>query len=107
MTKNERQVIQEVCDYFEYHNKNTTRAQDNQIDKLRELLVAWKKHYRAAGKTEAAAAARAKYWKKFKRTHKKYIKEQSKKYYEANRERILAKQAENRRQKKKLASVGK
>lgn len=107
MTKNERQVIQEVCDYFEYHNKNTTREQDCQIDKLRELLVAWKQYYKAAGKAENAVAARKKYWKKFKRTHKNYIKEHSKKYYEAHREQILAKQAENRRQKKKLASVGK
>ena len=64
MTKNERQVIQEVCDYFEYHNKNCTREQDYQIDRLRELLVAWKQYYNAANKTEKAVAARAKYYKK-------------------------------------------
>lgn len=99
MTKNERQVIQEVCDYFEYHNKNCTREQDRQIDRLRELLVLWRETYKAQGKTEAAAAARAKYWKKYKRTHKKQIKERHKEHYLANRERIR-KQQKTYREKK-------
>lgn len=92
MMKHERQVIQEVCDYFEYHNKNTTREQDYQIDRLRELLQAWRDTYKAKGKTEAAAVSRAKYYKKYKRTHKKQIKERHKEYYLANRERIRQRQ---------------
>lgn len=98
-------MIQEVCDYFEYHNKNCTREQDYQIDRLRELLAAWKHAYQKQGRTEAAAKARAKYYKKYKRTHKKQIKERHREYYLANRERI------RERQKiyceKKLSSVGK
>lgn len=103
MTKNERQVIQEVCDYFEYHNKNCTREQDYQIDRLRELLVAWKQYYSAANKTENAVAARAKYYKKYKRTHKKHTKERHKEYYLANRERIREQQ--KRYREKKLSQL--
>lgn len=92
MTRNERQVIQEVCDYFEYHNKNCTLEQDFQIDRLRGLLMLWRDTYKAQGKTKAAAVARAKYYKKYKRTHKKQIKERHKEYYLANRERIRKQQ---------------
>lgn len=92
MTKNERQVIQEVCDYFEYHNKNCTLEQDFQIDRLRGLLILWRDTYKARGKTKTAAMARAKYYKKYKRTHKKQIKERHKEYYLANRERIRKQQ---------------
>lgn len=99
MTKNERQVIQEVCDYFEYHNKNCTLEQDFQIDRLRGLLILWRDTYKAQGKTEAAAKARAKYYKKYKRTHKKQIKERHHEYYLANRERIQAQQKTYREKK--------
>lgn len=99
MSKNERVVIQEVCDYFEYHNKNCTREQDYQIDRLRELLAAWKHTYQKQGRTEAAAKARAKYYKKYKRTHKKQIKERHHEYYLANRERIQAQQKTYREKK--------
>lgn len=105
MTRNERTVIQEVCDYFEYHNKNCTLEQDFQIDRLRGLLILWKDTYKKRGQTPEAAAARAKYYKKYKRTHKKQIKERHKEYYLANRERIQKQQKLYR--EKKLSSVGK
>lgn len=38
MTQKEREVITEVVDYFDYHNKNMTKAQDWQIYKLKQLL---------------------------------------------------------------------
>lgn len=105
MTRNERTVIQEVCDYFEYHNKNCTLEQDFLIDRLRGLLILWKDTYKKRSKTPAAVAARAKYYKKYKRTHKKQIKERHKEYYLANRERIQKQQKLYR--EKKLSSVGK
>lgn len=90
MTKTERETIQKVCDYFDYHNKNLTRKQWAMIDDLKELVENWVAHYTKMGQTEAAAAARAKYWKKYKKTHKAHIKAYSHQYYQAKKARKLA-----------------
>lgn len=87
MTKKERETIQKVCDYFDYHNKNLTKVQEALIDDLKDLIKSWVARYKTAGQTETAAKARAKYWRKYKKTHKKQIKE----YYLINRERIREK----------------
>lgn len=90
MTKTERETIQKVCDYFDYHNKNLTKIQEAMIDDLKDLIKTWVARYKTAGQTEAAAAARAKYWKKYKRTHKKQIKMRSRQYYLAKKAAKLA-----------------
>jgi hypothetical protein len=38
MTRKEREVITEVVNYFDYHNKNMNKTQDWQIYKLKQLL---------------------------------------------------------------------
>lgn len=38
MTKKEREVITEVVNYFDFHNKNMNKTQDWQIYKLKQLL---------------------------------------------------------------------
>lgn len=38
MTQREKETIQEVVNYFDYHNKNLTKSQDWQIYKLQQLL---------------------------------------------------------------------
>lgn len=38
MTKSERETIQKVCDYFDYHNKNLTKVQEALIDDLKDLV---------------------------------------------------------------------
>lgn len=90
MTKNERETIQKVCDYFDYHNKNLTKVQEAMIEDLKDLVKSWVACYKKAGQTERAALARAKYWKKYKKTHKKQIKEYSRQYYQAKKARKLA-----------------
>ena len=99
MRKCERETIQKVCDYFDYHNKNLTKTQIFLIEDLKDLLASWKIQYKILEKTEAAAKARAKYWKKFKKTHKKQIKERHHEYYLANRERIRERQKAYREKK--------
>ena len=90
MTKSERETIQKVYDYFDYHNKNLTKVQEALIDDLKDLVKSWVARYKMAGQTEAAAVARAKYWKKYKRTHKKQIKMRSHQYYLAKKAAKLA-----------------
>ncbi len=43
MTRKEKEIIQSICDYFDYHNKNLTKEQDFKIDELKELLKKHKK----------------------------------------------------------------
>lgn len=38
MTQKERAIIQQVVNYFDYHNKNMTKEQYWQIYRLKELL---------------------------------------------------------------------
>ena len=38
MTKKEREIITEVVNYFDYHNKNMNKSQDWQIYRLKQLL---------------------------------------------------------------------
>lgn len=43
MTQKEREIIQSVCDYFDYHNKNLNKEQDWKIYELKQLLKPKKK----------------------------------------------------------------
>ena len=38
MTKKEREVITEVVNYFDFHNKNMNKMQDWQVYRLKQLL---------------------------------------------------------------------
>ena len=38
MTKKEREVITEVVNYFDFHNKNMNKTQDWQVYRLKQLL---------------------------------------------------------------------